>query len=156
VKIEPAEYETEYKYELQVEHQETVRYYTAERQVLVQPARYEWQEYKTTKSQLVAEMESGRSDRRIGDREPTRVWEMEKQTGSKQHRTSSVSTEDNVEITTATIAFMVQQEWVGHGTVEVQEKPGSERLTFEGYRDQSQIRAAFEGQADQNYQDGIV
>lgn len=156
VKVEPAEYETQYQYEYQAEHQKTVRFYTAEREVLVQPARYEWQEFKTTKSQVVAESVSKDPDKRIGDREPARVWELEKQTGSELRWTSSPSPEDTVEKTNATIAFTVQQEWVVGDATEVREKPGTEQLTFEGYRDRLQIRATFKGKIDQNNRTRIV
>ncbi|WP_332899502.1 hypothetical protein [Haladaptatus sp. CMSO5] len=103
-KIDSAEYETQYKYHYQEQHQETTTSYIAERTVLSQPAQYEWRQYKTTTNPATAKSLSKLSDEyRIGNTEPTTEWIMTKQIGVTDAWYDHYSDETTVIETTATV-----------------------------------------------------
>jgi hypothetical protein len=156
VEVESAEYETQYQYEYQVDHQETTRYYTATRDVVVQPAEYEWKEYKTTRSKTVAETAITDADRRIGSEEPAKRWKLRKQTGTQQEWTNDAESSDTVVKTRATVTYTVHQEWAGDGEIESQKQEKTKQVMLIGYQVNSEIISEIRGQKDEDGQEGIV
>ncbi|WP_338729281.1 PKD domain-containing protein [Haladaptatus sp. DJG-WS-42] len=103
-KIDSADYETQYEYRYEEQHQETTTSYIAERTVLSQSAQYEWQHYKTTTNPATAKSLSKlSSEYRIGDTEPTTEWVMTKQIGVTDAWYDHYGDEANVIETTATV-----------------------------------------------------
>jgi hypothetical protein len=156
VKIESAEYEKQYQCEYQVEHRETIRYYTATRDVVVQPAKYEWKEYKTTRSETVAEMASTAPNQRIGAEKPAKQWKLQKQSGVRLDWTNSAGDDDITKKTRAKVAYTIRQEWISDGGVEVEKEQRSERVILSKYQSDANIISELRVQVNKDHQDEIV
>jgi len=87
--VEPAEYERQY--EFRVENTETYweQVYHASTAEKVQPAQYEWKDYKMVTSERAASIMTTASDIRVASTEPTREWTLRRTDGT-YNRTTDV------------------------------------------------------------------
>lgn len=103
VKIEDAEYETQYQFEYtETETRESTRY-LAEKTVQTQEEKYEWRHELTTKDKGFAEKLLLSDDYRIGSTSVTKAWELTKQVGERKVITDSFEDESDVLETRATV-----------------------------------------------------
>lgn len=119
VEVQPAEYERQYLYEYEETHEEWVWYYTAQKETLVQPAEYEWREYRTTKSEIEAESAALNPDVRIGGTASAKVWFLAKRTGTDLKWVDSPTNTIEVSNTRAVVNESVTQSYVDPRTDEV-------------------------------------
>ncbi|WP_101297754.1 PKD domain-containing protein [Halegenticoccus soli] len=103
VKVADARYDTQYKYEFEKTYRETETTYLAERQVMVEPAKYEWREHATPLNRLRALDMAQRDGYRIGSIDVDKEWELTKTVGRKRVMADSYDDEDRVIKTRATV-----------------------------------------------------
>lgn len=102
--IQPAEYRTQYEFEYTETLTTQNREYLASNTRLVEPAKYEWLHYQTTRSQLYAQELAAAEGIRQRDSKPILEWTLRKQTGSELRTYSDYSNEDDVEETRVEIS----------------------------------------------------
>jgi hypothetical protein len=103
VKVEDAEYETQYQFQYtETEIRETTRY-LAETVVQTQEERYDWRHHLTTKDKGFAERLVLSEDYRIGSTSATKAWELTKQVGERKTITDSYDHESDVLETRANV-----------------------------------------------------
>lgn len=132
VQISAAEYRTQYEYEYDVEHTRTVYQYLVERQVKIQPATYEWQEYAVVSDKLAAQTMANRgSDWRVGDTRTSPQWTLKKFNGTRTEIVGSIESEADVTETRAMVTGTLNQKYIDmkNGNVIV-ETIGTEQTTF--------------------------
>ncbi|WP_157971634.1 hypothetical protein [Halorussus litoreus] len=143
VKIEDAEYETQYEIAEKEEYTKTVNRYVAARDKLVRPAQYEWQQRQSTTDSILARQLSSRDDWQIGESIRNTEWALRKQTGTTRQVTSQFENESRVVETSATVVGnRVQQYYnveTGKKVVRSVERTTEEK-TFDGVRAPSEIR----------------
>lgn len=104
VKTEEAEYESRYEVERKTRYTETVTRYQVGRDVLAEPAQYEWQEKRQTGRKMMARKQASLSDDwRMGETITSTRWLLSKQTGMKHYQAPYFENESNVVKTSATI-----------------------------------------------------
>ncbi|MEE6210479.1 PKD domain-containing protein [Salarchaeum sp. III] len=103
VKVQNAQYGTEYRYGYDRTYTERVTTYTATRQVQTSPATYEWVDVDTTSNILDAASLATDPTRRISDSEPIIEWTMQKRTGTQTEWVDDPRSESAVSKTRLTI-----------------------------------------------------
>lgn len=113
VKLSDAEYETQYEYEYEVKNTRTVYRYLVERQVVAEPAEYEWQEYEVVSNKLAAQaMASQRDDWRIGSTQSDTKWTLKRYNGTETEVVESYDESGDVVETRANIAGNLKQVYI--------------------------------------------
>jgi hypothetical protein len=103
IKVDDAEYETQYRFQYtDTERRETTRY-LAETTVQTQEEKYGWQHHLTTKDKGFAEKLVISDDYRIGSTSTTKAWELTKQAGERKVITKSYDDESDVLETRANV-----------------------------------------------------
>ncbi|MFB6197621.1 MAG: hypothetical protein ABEI52_05040, partial [Halobacteriaceae archaeon] len=114
--IQPAQSETQFEYIYTESFERTETRFLAERTALVQSAQYEWSQYRTTRSQLVATELQSTSGVRLNETTPVTEWTLRKQIGTGHHRYSSFSNASEVEQTDVEISGTVVARFVDSAT----------------------------------------
>lgn len=146
VKVESAEYETQYEFE--IEHTETVeeRIYMASKTELVEPAEYEWLPYQTTRSELVADELQMSDDIRVSTVEDVEKWSLRKQTGWTESVSSTYKNKSSVIQTRINVSGTIVEPHLDPDTLEVVHQNETE-LTYQynvpGYEDRSNVIETF-------------
>ncbi|WP_227355008.1 PKD domain-containing protein [Haladaptatus salinisoli] len=83
VKVEDAEYETQYQFEYREEHTEVIQKYKAQTREKVRAAKYEWRKEIVTKDDQVVQSLISDRDWRIGSHRPNVRWSLKKRTGTE-------------------------------------------------------------------------
>ncbi|MFC5365820.1 PKD domain-containing protein [Salinirubrum litoreum] len=103
VKVDDAEYETQYRFQYtDTERRETTRY-LAETTVQTQEEKYDWRHHLTTKDKGFAERLVLSEDYRIGSTSATKAWELTKQVGERKTITNSYDDASDVLETRANV-----------------------------------------------------
>ncbi|MFC6723907.1 PKD domain-containing protein [Halobium palmae] len=103
VKIADAQYETQYRFEVERTVQRTVRTYHATRQIKTQPAEYEWRVIRVFDSVLDAYSAYPKGSKRIESRKVVNSWTMTKRKGMSKEILNEYDDESNVVETRATL-----------------------------------------------------
>ncbi|WP_225741138.1 PKD domain-containing protein [Halorussus halophilus] len=104
VKTENAEYESRYEVEWKTSYTETVTRHQVGRDVLVQPAQYEWQARQQAGRKMMARKQASLSDEwRMGETVTSTKWILVKSNGTRRYKASYYENASDVVETSATI-----------------------------------------------------
>jgi len=104
IQVRDAEYGTQYEIKTETTTTETVTYYEASHDELVEPAKYEWQEAQsTTDSMLARKQTSSNEDWRIGKSVTNTTWLLTKRDGTVRDAVSNYENASYVVETSATV-----------------------------------------------------
>jgi hypothetical protein len=110
VKVEDAEYETQFEVRYKTKSTEQVTYYKVARDKQVQKAEYDWESQASTMDYVVARKQaSGRSDWRITE-EPITAWVLVRNDGTSTFWTDAYVNRSHITETKATITGQFTQE----------------------------------------------
>ena len=117
IKVDDADYKTQYEYRYRKEHSETIWHYEVTRRVQTQEAKYEWRVSEITTDESFAKvLASQSSEWRIGDTRPTYEWTLGKYVGTKREVVSSYDNPSHVIKTRATVRGDVKQRYLNTET----------------------------------------
>ncbi|WP_132057627.1 PKD domain-containing protein [Halorussus amylolyticus] len=143
VKLRDAVYETQYEIEEKSRYTDTKTVYEAQRDVLTQPAEYDWRPVETTGDRQHAYKKAQRDeDLRIGQTNTDTSWDLRKQTGSTRHEQATYTNESQVVETSAVVEGDVVQRYVRKDSGEERTKRVSEQteeFTFDDVKDRWDI-----------------
>ncbi|MFH5798522.1 PKD domain-containing protein [Haladaptatus sp. CMAA 1911] len=115
VKVEDAEYKTQYRFEYSERHTRVDYTYGVQTREKVRDAQYEWQQKSTTAKRDVAMSLTQADNWRIGSYRPKITWSLKKPTGTKTATVDHYLEKDTVVMTYVTAKVNVVQQYVTQG-----------------------------------------
>ena len=143
VKVRSAQYKTQYLFAYRQRHSERISRYVAKHRVLIQPEKYEWRPYKSTKSERVAKVISSQPDRRIGSRTTTKEWVLARRGDTNLVWKQNYHNRSQVVKTRAGIHEVVIQEYINpkwNRVWDTKRQTRTKVLDFEGLLTEFEIR----------------
>ncbi|EFW92925.1 hypothetical protein ZOD2009_08644 [Haladaptatus paucihalophilus DX253] len=151
VKVEDAEYDTEYRFEYSERHTGVDYTYGVQTREKVRDAQYEWQEQSTTTKRDVAMSFARNSDWRIGSYRPNVKWSLKKRTGTETKTVDQYLESDTVVMTYVTAKVDLVRQYVTEGG-EIQNNTVGEKIVDESFQNlltDSDLRTQLKHHRDQ-------